>query len=335
MATFSLQDEINLAQLHVDAMKRAQAIAPIGFGTTLCDVLACGVVRAAATHESIDMGLAFSAYHYTHWYQGGVPRIRLSHGLATKLALTDPTGVDSSEIRLPFPVFAIELPFPNGPIVMESGNDSSVVQDATMLYISSYDDSSTNDRIDDDDADTNEEVLRRIHAAKLKRVFDQRCVYVALCARDQTRFHARMELREAIEFDGSTLIALAEHSRRALVLGYRIVANLALYLKSLDSSSPLGSGKIVNHDHGLHSLLYEIGKEVKLERNLRDAARSYCRTGEANAKWKLEKRFIVRGHWKYQAHGSGHAERKLIFVEPYWKGPADAPVLARTYVDKS
>lgn len=36
---------------------------------------------------------------------------------------------------------------------------------------------------------------------------------------------------------------------------------------------------------------------------------------------KLTKRFIVRGHFRQQAHGPGRTMRKTIFVRSFWKGP--------------
>jgi hypothetical protein len=46
---------------------------------------------------------------------------------------------------------------------------------------------------------------------------------------------------------------------------------------------------------------------------------------------KLTKRFLVRGHYKNQAYGPGHSLRRLIFVEPFEKGPDAAELIARTY----
>lgn len=37
--------------------------------------------------------------------------------------------------------------------------------------------------------------------------------------------------------------------------------------------------------------------------------------------------WIVRPHWRWQAHGKGRAERKLILVGPYRKGPDDKPLI--------
>lgn len=37
-------------------------------------------------------------------------------------------------------------------------------------------------------------------------------------------------------------------------------------------------------------------------------------------------RTLVAGHWKQQPCGPKQSERKLIRVEPYWRGPLDAPI---------
>lgn len=42
--------------------------------------------------------------------------------------------------------------------------------------------------------------------------------------------------------------------------------------------------------------------------------------------------WLVRGHQRWQACGPRHAQRKLIWIEPFWKGPVDAPMLVREHV---
>lgn len=53
----------------------------------------------------------------------------------------------------------------------------------------------------------------------------------------------------------------------------------------------------------------------------------------ADVKWSC--RWTVDGHWRNQPCGPKHAERRLIYVNPFIKGPADAPLKpsrARVYV---
>lgn len=52
----------------------------------------------------------------------------------------------------------------------------------------------------------------------------------------------------------------------------------------------------------------------------------------SEALYRLTYRLLVRGHWKQQAHGPRRASRKLIWVEPYLRGPDVAEVLNKPYV---
>lgn len=38
---------------------------------------------------------------------------------------------------------------------------------------------------------------------------------------------------------------------------------------------------------------------------------------------KISAHFLVRGHWRNQAHGPGMTQRKYMFIAPYFKGPVD------------
>lgn len=43
-------------------------------------------------------------------------------------------------------------------------------------------------------------------------------------------------------------------------------------------------------------------------------------------------RFMVRGHYRNQAHGPDRSLRKVLWIQPHWKGDDDAPVLVRPRV---
>lgn len=47
--------------------------------------------------------------------------------------------------------------------------------------------------------------------------------------------------------------------------------------------------------------------------------------------FKLQRRFVVRGHFRNQACGTGYKEHKTIWIEPYWKGPTDGDILTHVY----
>lgn len=46
---------------------------------------------------------------------------------------------------------------------------------------------------------------------------------------------------------------------------------------------------------------------------------------------RVQVRTLVAGHWKRQPFGEGRKQRKWIQVEPYWRGPEDAPIAVRAH----
>lgn len=46
---------------------------------------------------------------------------------------------------------------------------------------------------------------------------------------------------------------------------------------------------------------------------------------------KVNVQCLVRGHWKSQPYGKDRLLRKHIFIEPYWRGPEDAPIALRRH----
>ena len=41
---------------------------------------------------------------------------------------------------------------------------------------------------------------------------------------------------------------------------------------------------------------------------------------------------VVAGHWKMQPCGPRHSQRKSMWIQPYWRGPEDAPIAVRPHV---
>lgn len=53
-------------------------------------------------------------------------------------------------------------------------------------------------------------------------------------------------------------------------------------------------------------------------------------TGRSRGKLSLQ--HCVMGHYKWQHYGFDRALRKIIHVEPYWRGPEDAPIAVRSHL---
>lgn len=71
-----------------------------------------------------------------------------------------------------------------------------------------------------------------------------------------------------------------------------------------------------------------VTKNVALD--LRDQVHEYI-GGKSRNGAKLTVQFVVRGHRRWQACGPHHSQHKLIWVNPYWKGPEEGRALVRGY----
>ncbi len=69
-----------------------------------------------------------------------------------------------------------------------------------------------------------------------------------------------------------------------------------------------------------------LGRGINVK-DMRPWVASYLAEGRAAPSFQA----VVRGHYKQQAFGVGRSGRKVIWVAPYWRGPEDAPILARPY----
>jgi len=77
------------------------------------------------------------------------------------------------------------------------------------------------------------------------------------------------------------------------------------------------------------------GWVFKLTRPVRVDVREYVRlASERGERAALTVQRLVRGHWKNQPHGHERSERRFIHIEPYWRGPEDAPIAVSPHIIK-
>lgn len=126
---------------------------------------------------------------------------------------------------------------------------------------------------------------------------------------------------------------------------HRLIVNTALYMSNPDANSVqkqrLGpSPELKRRARGgkksdqraleaatLPVTYFKVGAGFSVDAGVRARSLADDETRE------LTKRFMVRGHWRRQAHGAGRKERRLQWVKPFWKGPEWAEV-ARAHVVK-
>jgi hypothetical protein len=124
---------------------------------------------------------------------------------------------------------------------------------------------------------------------------------------------------------------------------FNFVVNCLLYITGANADL-----KWVNRRAEVEARLRRVkgSKRAKLERQLSNA-HPYCSVGgsividrsrdrepsecEKGSGTKLSYRFSVAGHWKRQHYGEKWSKEKMIFVEPYNKGPELADVVNKIH----
>ena len=72
--------------------------------------------------------------------------------------------------------------------------------------------------------------------------------------------------------------------------------------------------------------VFRAGHPVKID--CRTELKDYL---EGKRRNPLAVQFFVRGHWRNQACGPRHKDRRFVWIEPFWKGPEDALINLREH----
>lgn len=121
---------------------------------------------------------------------------------------------------------------------------------------------------------------------------------------------------------------LAEHDQRSLVLAGRLVLGAAIELTASEHQErrTRGPGARARRKGLPKAWVFELRRDVRVD--VRAPIRAFVegRSGDSPTVQTL-----VRGHWEQQPHGPGSQLRKLVHVEPYWRGPEAAPIGVRAH----
>lgn len=111
----------------------------------------------------------------------------------------------------------------------------------------------------------------------------------------------------------------------------QIVFSTLAYASSVERAmepAVVERSKRAKSDDGPKARRWDVGRTIRIDPHLVRAAR----TGSREIALRFKYQHIVRGHYRNQAYGIRHRDRKLIWICPFWKGPADGAALVHTYV---
>lgn len=310
----------------------------------------------------VGKGLAENAHHLDlgrwalAWARSGCNAFDLSPDFVAAMLLTDPSDLDIADARLPFPGVLITIPsgFAVGAEggqytkihVWEVGASAIAQLDIAAKAAATIDAASTEER---------DAMMGRLTEARKDPSVLAICDAIGdrpdpsskwravLCIHATDGAHAFTTFAEMGAITWKAIEDLAEWSnadrhvcdadRRAQRTIQRIVFGLLAYVSAVDGAVTRREPerrkpkRAPESRPSLTVTQWEVGRTVRLDPQLVRTARG----GSREIALSVKHRFTVRGHYRNQACGAGRADRKRIWVAPFWKGPAEGARIVHTY----
>ena len=247
------------------------------------------------------------------WFASGAPRVRLSAAQAASLMLTDlPRDFVDAELHQPWPAFIVDLPENLVPI--------------------------------GDGSDWAKRVL--VHRVRMS---NRDCLWWMMVQGNATGFSVGRrslydlqnedELRGEAADDGGVVVVLGclrtQTTRESFARFAAVAKLIAGICYKLQEKPPApiraqGGGAIRRRPGGPpQTTEIKLGFPVKVD--FSNLVRGHL-LGHVKRLAKVQ--WLVRGHWRNQVCGPQRAMRRMTWIEPFWKGPIDAPILVRDYIVK-
>jgi hypothetical protein len=313
------------------------------FAAQLVGYLRQGFKLTEELKEAIDStAVSTSRLWYTnyHVWNCGSQVFQFSYPLAAKLLLTDPGRVLWKDLHLPFPAFALQIPtglidlfdpstgaHPLDTFLVVNGRTDDEERLFIMCMAAENDESET---IGDDcifhlsltpkhPEETIEEVVGRTIDIQ-----DEKGLANIARVGDKDNLEAAKQLPL---FVFSLLLYLASHPEDRVKYANPEVRDLHNKLRRLKGKKGQAARQRLKQI-AKEPRPYLVGTKVTIDSRLK-------RVAEALGKGKRHHVHVasyVRGHHKMQPCGVGRTERKLIWIEPYWRGLESPTKTQKTYL---
>jgi hypothetical protein len=238
----------------------------------------------------------------SEWAESGFPIIELEPRLAHALMCTDFGELDTTCLRLPFRAFIVSSAETESTIESIFFDSAGIKRDDGLFY-----------RISVNLRDSGSLVIGA----------DPQC----LLSLGRTDFDPK-----SIRID-TNMRSCSDREMRVAFLAVRVVVGACLHYFTKSHQSKTGlqasrSKKLRGYDP-VHRIAF-LGCSVQCDTS--EHVRSYVCGTERRLR---SVQFLVRGHWRVQPCGKGLLERKTIWIQPFWKGPEEAVIKARSWVFRS
>ncbi len=244
---------------------------------------------------------AVSDWFSYKWFACGLPRVSLSHRLAASLCSSHVPADCAPEVRFPWESFVVDVP--DG-LLTYTDHDTGVTHPVLHLFTAG------------------EGVVGEGWWQFFMVV--GRAPYFLQC------ISGKIWSAVDIASDADRLSRSRDSRDRTWALALRLALGAAMELSAHRPAPARGTGPVtprLSRRGEPQCTMVRLTRDVKVD--CRQHVRDYIRGASDRT---LSVQHMVRGHWKMQKHGERGSERKFIHVEPYWRGPDDAPIALRNHV---
>jgi hypothetical protein len=266
-----------------------------------------------ATYISTPDGQS-SAIGLARWAANGFPQITMGHKYAAALLVTNVTEEAVDSARPPWDGFVIEVP-PGLLPIWHPEHDRHY--DVKRIIVSQHANHHTNG--------------------------EKAWMYVAMTETTMNMWRFGVSSRELLPpivaddrmENYPALMPMSGSDKRVSSLIGRLVINVCLAMSDPSNVTEVGPNHRAYRQSASQRTTpepllrtFQVGKPIKLD--FRDRVKEYVLHGD-RAKSSINVQSLVCGHFKMQPHGPKNTLRKLIWRQPFWRGPEDAPILVRPH----
>jgi hypothetical protein len=254
------------------------------------------------------------------WVDGACTTLTCSPELFASLAMTNIAAESYQDIQLPWPAFCVKIP--DGALI-PNGAECKHIRFAYLRRAVFYADREPNRQFDEYTQDLDDAAVLSVENIKYELLLAGRWGSGAL---ERCLFAVHKD-------DDDDQMTTQEV--RALRAAARVVVGLLYTMQYTNNFKETKTRAYTNRrqarERGGPPEHRNIQFGAPITVDVRGALSDYIRFGSGkHAPPSVQS--LVRGHYKRQPIGPGQSGRKVIWIEPYWRGPEDAPILSRPHV---
>jgi len=282
-------------------------------------------IREVVRYRDDDTSISARYTWLYRWTEMAFPTVKISAPFAAACMTTLAPDDVLDDLRLPWRSFLIDMPM-QPVLYMFDQRDSTASFPVARIGVS-FDDTTSRWTLMITGTSDNEIVSAGLASRSLGRSVH----YCPECGGNHTVHPVELVEHPWDEFTD-------QHDKTMMLVGRLVVGVICAI------TDPKEVAKVNRHAHDQwgtrtkrsgempEQRIYQITTPVKVD--LVEHVTEY-QLHKQKGKWSLALRRTVAGHRKMQPCGPHHSQRTRIWIQPYWRGPLDAPIAVRSHIIKS